>query len=319
MRKLAFTIFVFCAAAASAQPGVLTKDLLIKYSPDWKGERFADGRPKVPDEILKRMKAVTLEEAWAQLRTAGFNHQYEDGWFTIHGDKVLVGRVLTAQWLPGRPDIHRVIEEQGKKDGRIGGQNAWPVDMLQPGDVYVADHFGLKENGPSIGDNVGNAIYAKSHNGLVYDGAVRDINGLKELEDFVAFVRYYDPSHHFSSLGNNPQAASRLNSTMIGINVPIHVGKATVMPGDVVLGRDGGVIFIPPQLAQQVVEYSEITHLRDLFGHQRLREGKYTAGQIDTTWTAPIEADFTAWLRENIDKLPVAHAQIEEILKRRQR
>jgi len=311
----AAALAVVCAASAFAQPGVLTRELLINYTPEWKGERFPDGRPKVPDGILQRMKSVTLEEAWAQLRTAGFNHQYEDGWYCIHPEKVLVGRALTAQWLPGRPDIHKVIEEQGRKDGRIGGQNAWPVDMLQPSDVYVCDHFGLKQDGPSIGDNVGNAIYARSHNGIVYDGAVRDINGLKELEDFVSFVRYYDPSHHFSSLATG----ARLNSTMIGINIPIHIGKATVMPGDVVLGRDGGVLFIPPQLAEQVVQYSEITHLRDMFGHQRLREGKYTAGQIDTAWTAPIEADFTGWLRENIDRLPVAKEQVEEILKRRQK
>jgi len=228
---------------------------------------------------------------------------------------VLVGRALTAQWLPGRPDIERVIEEQGKKDGRVGGTNAWPVDMLQPGDVYVCDHFDLKQDGPSIGDNVGNAIYAKSHNGIVYEGAVRDINGLKELEDFTAFVRFYDPSHHFGMLATG----ARLNSTMIGINTPIRIGEATVLPGDVVLGRDGGVLFIPPQVAEQVVQYSEITHLRDLFGHQRLREGKYTAGQIDAAWSAPIEADFTGWLRENIDKLPVARELVEEILKRRQR
>ena len=308
----AAALVVLVAAPGFAQPGVLTRELLIKYTPDWKGERFPDGRPKVPDGILVRMKSVTLEEAWAQLRTAGFNHQYEDGWFSIHPGNVLVGRALTAQWLPGRPDIHKVIEEQGKQDGRIGGQNAWPVDMLQPDDVYVCDHFGLKQDGPSIGDNVANAIYARSHNGIVYDGAVRDIRGLNELENFVAFVRAYDPSHHFSS-------GPRLNSTMIGINTPIRIGQATVMPGDVVLGRDGGVIFIPPQLAEQVVQSSELTRLRDLFGHQRLREGKYTAGQIDAAWSAPIEADFTGWLRENIDKLPVARAQVEEILKRRQR
>jgi regulator of RNase E activity RraA len=310
---LAAALAVVCAAPGFAQPGILTRELLIKYTPDWKGERFADGRPKVADGILQRMKSVTLEEAWAQLRSAGFNHQYEDGWYCIHSEKVLVGRALTAQWLPGRPDIHRPIEEQGKKDGRIGGQNAWPVDMLQPGDVYVCDHFGLKQDGPSIGDNVGNAIYARSRNGIVYDGAVRDINGLKTLDEFVAFVRYYDPSHHFSGLG------ARLNSTMIGINIPIRIGQAAVMPGDVVLGRDGGVIFIPPQLSERVVQYSEITRLRDLFGHQRLREGKYTAGQIDTAWSAPIEADFTGWLRENIDRLPVVKEQMEEILKRRQK
>ena len=215
--------------------------------------------------------------------------------------------------LPGRPDIHAVIAEQGKKDGRIGGQNAWPVDMLQPEDVYVCDHFGLKQDGPSIGDNVGNAIYARSHNGIVYDGAVRDINGLNELEDFVAFVRYYDPSHHYSTLG------PKLNSTMIGINIPIRIGHATVMPGDVVLGRDGGVLFIPPQLAEQVVKTSEITRLRDTFGHQRLREEKYTAGQIDAKWSEPIERDFTGWLRENQDKLPVGREEIQEILKEREK
>ena len=146
------------------------------------------------------MKNVTLEEAWATLRSAGFMHQYEDGWYLIHPDQVLVGRALTAMWMPGRPDVQKVIEEQGVKDHRKGATNAWPVDMLQPRDVYVADHFGLKQDGPSIGDNVGNAIYARSGNGIVYDGAVRDINGLDELPNFTSFVRSYDPSHHFGTL-----------------------------------------------------------------------------------------------------------------------
>ena len=307
-----FLLFALCAAGlAFGQPGIFTKEDLIKYTPDWKGERFADGRPKVPDAILDRMKNVTLEEAWAVLRESGFTHEYEDGWLSIHPDKVLVGRALTAQWLPGRPDIHKVIAEEGKKDGRVGGQNAWPVDMLQPRDVYVCDHFELKQDGPSIGDNVGNAIYARSHNGIVYAGAVRDINGLNELDDFVSFVRFYDPSHHFSTLG------PKLNSTMIGINIPIRIGKATVMPGDVVLGRNGGVLFIPPQLAETVVKTSEITRLHDIFGHQRLREQKYTAGQIDARWSAPIEQDFTGWLKENRERLPVAKEQVDEIIRER--
>jgi regulator of RNase E activity RraA len=311
MKTLLLTLWM--AALVSAQPGIFAKQDLIQYTPDWKGERFPDGRPKVPGAILERLKNVTLEEAWAVLRDAGFEHEYEDGWLSIHPGKILVGRALTAQWLPGRPDIHKVIEEAGKKAGRIGGQNAWPVDMLQPQDVYVCDHFGLKQDGPSIGDNVGNAIYARSHTGIVYDGAVRDINGLNELEDFVAFVRYYDPSHHFSALG------PKLNSTMIGINIPIRIGKATVLPGDVVLGRDGGVLFIPPQMAEQVVKKSELTRLRDIFGHQRLRERKYTAGQIDARWSDPIEQDFTGWLKENRAKLPVAKEQIDEIVSERAR
>ena len=300
---------------ADAQGGFFTPEEVVRYTPDWKGERFPDGRPKVPDKTLDRMKKVTLEEAWATLREAGFNHQYEDGWLCIHPDQVLVGRALTAVWMPGRPDIQKLLEAEGKQAHRIGSQNAWPVDMLQPRDVYVADHFGLKKDGPSIGDNVGNAIYARSGNGIVYNGAVRDIEGLKELENFTSFVRSYDPSHHFGSLASGP----RLNSTMVGINCPTRIGDALAMPGDVVLGKDGGVLFIPPQLAEKVVQDSEMTRLRDIFGHQRLREKKYTAGQIDTRWSDLIEQDFTGWLHANEDRLPVAREQIEEILRNRAR
>ena len=319
MKKKRLAAFAVLSAAVipvlQAQQGFFTKEDVIKYTPAWKGERFADGRPKVPDRILDRMKTVTLEEAWAVLREAGFNHQYEDGWLSIHPDKVLVGRALTAIWMPGRPDVQKVVEDQGKQDKRMGAENAWPVDMLQKRDVYVCDHFELKQDGPSIGDNVGNAIYARSGNGIVYNGAVRDIEGLKELPDFVSFVRFYDPSHHFGSLSSGP----RLNSTMVGINGPTRIGHALVMPGDVVLGKDGGVIFIPPQLAEKVVKTSEITHLRDMFGHQRLREQKYTAGQIDARWTEPIERDFTDWLKANIDHLPVPREQVREILAERSR
>lgn len=316
MRKLFAIVLVGAALVAfaprlSAQQGFFTPEDVIKYTPDWHGERFADGRPKVPDDILDRMKNVTLEEAWATLRTAGFNHQYEDGWYSIHPDQILVGRALTAVWMPGRPDIQKVVEDQGVKDHRKGGTNAWPVDMLQPRDVYVADHFGLKVDGPSIGDNVGNAIYAKSGNGIVYDGAVRDINGLNELPNFTSFVRSYDPSHHFGTLSSG----ARLNSTMVSINGPTRIGHALVLPGDVILGRNGGVLFIPPQLAEKVVKNSERTRLEDTFGHLRLQEKKYTAGQIDARWSPEIEQDYRAWLKENEDHLTVPKAQIEEILK----
>ncbi|MFP5207608.1 MAG: RraA family protein, partial [Acidobacteriota bacterium] len=298
------------APCLSAQQEFFTREDVIKYTPDWHGERFPDGRPKVPDDILDRMKSVTLEEAWATLRNAGFMNQYEDGWYCIHPDQVLVGRALTSVWMPGRPDVEKVIEEQGKEQHRIGGTNAWPVDMLQPRDVYVSDHFGLKKDGPSIGDNVGNAIYARTGNGIVYNGAVRDINGLDALPNFTSFVRYYDPSHHFGMLATGRM----LNSTMVSINGPTRIGQVLVMPGDVVLGRNGGVIFIPPQLAEKVVTDSERTHLEDMFGHMRLREKKYTAGQIDGRWSPEIEQDYHQWLKANEDHLPVPKSVVEQIL-----
>jgi regulator of RNase E activity RraA len=313
MKKLAYlmALAALMATPALAHQNFMPRDEVIHNTPEWKGERFADGRPKVPDAILDRMKNVTLEEAWATLRTAGYEHQYEDGWQTLYPDKILVGRALTSTWIPGRLDLQRVIEADGKAEGRNTGPNAWPVDMLQPRDVYVSDHFGLKVDGPSIGDNVGNAIYARTGNGIVYDGAVRDINGLKELPNFISFFRYYDPSHHFGRIGDEGRP---LNSTMIAINSPTRIGHAAVMPGDVVFGRDGGVMFIPPQLAMKVVQDSEHTRLRDTFSHQRIREKKYTGGQIDREWTPEIEADFTQWMKDNIDKLPANHAAVQEYL-----
>ena len=307
LRSLMAVVLAMASLGSAAQQ--ISKEELLFLTPEWEGERFADGRPRVPDDILERMKLVTLEEAWAVLRGQEFNFQYEGDWQFLDADAVLVGRAVTATFVPGRPDIHRRYDEQGKADGRSGGQNSWPVDMLQPGDVYVADQFGAHVDGPTIGDNVGSAIYANSGNGFVYDGAIRDVNGLKEIEGFAVFFRSYHPSHH------NPPG--RLNTTLAGINRPTRMGAATVMPGDVVLGRDGGVIFIPPQLAQRVVETSEIVRLRDLFGQQRLRDGTYTSGQIDARWSDDIERDFSAWLEENIGELPVPRSRIEELLETR--
>ena len=298
---LAFLLF---SQQASAQQ--ISRDELIYLTPEWQGERFPDGRPKVPDDILERMKRVTLEEAWAVLRGDRFNFQYDGDWQVLDPGVVLVGRAVTATFMPGRPDIHAQYDKRGKVDGRSGGQNSWPVDMLQPGDVYVADQFGAHVDGPTIGDNVGNAIHANSGNGFVYNGAIRDISGLREIDNFTAFFRSYHPSHH------NPPG--QLNTTLVGINTPTRIGAATVMPGDVVLGRDGGVIFIPPHLAQRVVETSEIVRLRDMFGHQRLSEGIYTSGQIDARWSDEIERDFSAWMEENILELPVPESRVRELL-----
>jgi regulator of RNase E activity RraA len=294
----------------------ISKEELIFLTPEWKGERFPDGRPKVPDDILERMKQVTLEEAWATCRGSGYNYQYEGDWMQIHPEGVLVGRALTATFFPGRPDIHKVIEDKGHKDGRVLSPNAWAIDMLQPGDVYVVDQHGALVDGPTIGDNLGNSIYARSGNGIIYDGPLRDVNGLKEIKGFTSYFKSYHPSHHFGSMGGGG-GPIRLNTTLVGINTPTRIGSATVMPGDVVLARDGGVLFIPPHLAQKVVETSEIVRLRDMFGHQRLREKKYTAGQIDSRWSDEIEKDFSQWLKDNKTQLPVSPQRVEELLKTR--
>jgi regulator of RNase E activity RraA len=293
----------------------ITKEQLIALTPFWTGERFADGRPKVPDNILKRMKSVSVEEAWAVMKNAGYGYQVAEGWQVINPDSVLVGRAVTATFMPGRPDVWKAIDSAGKKEGRRA-QNVWAVELLVKGDVYVADQFGAHRNGPTIGDNVGNAIYARTGNGIVYDGALRDVEGLKEIGSFTSYYTSYDPSYHNPQVDRNGKNGD-LTTMIVGINQPTRIRTVTVMPGDIVLGRLGVVVFIPPHLAEQVATTSEIVRLRDMFGHQRLREGKYTAGQIDTRWSEEIEKDFSKWLNDHISELPVPKEQIQKYLKDR--
>ena len=312
-RYLFLFLMAFSAGLESySQQVQISKDELIALTPEWKGERFPSGRPKVPDDIIRRMKSVSIEEAWATLSNAGYKYQVAEGWEVINPDSVLVGRAVTTTFMPGRPDVWKAIDSLGKKEGRRA-QNVWTVEMLVKGDVYVVDQFGAKRNGPTIGDNVGNAIYARTGNGIVYDGAIRDLEGLREIGGFTSFYTSYDPSYHNPGAGQNKD----LTTMIIGINRPTRIRTVTVMPGDVVLGKVGVVIFIPPQLAERVVKTSEIIRLRDQFGHLRLREGKYTAGQIDARWSDEIEKDFSKWLNDHISELPVGKEQIQEYLKDR--
>lgn len=309
---LLFFVIVIFSKVLQSQQVQISKEQLIALTPLWTGERFPDGRPKVPDDIIKRMKSVSVEEAWAVMKNAGYGYQVAEDWQVINPDSVLVGRAVTATFMPGRPDVWQAIDSFGKKQGRRS-QNVWAVELLVKGDVYVADQFGAHRNGPTIGDNVGNAIYARTGNGIVYDGALRDVEGLKEIGGFTSFYTSYDPSYHNPGVGPSRD----LTTMIVGINQPTRIRTVTVMPGDVVLGKLGVVVFIPPHLAEQVVTTSEIIRLRDMFGHQRLREGKYTAGQIDARWSDEIEKDFSKWLNDHINELPVPKEQIQKYLKDR--
>jgi regulator of RNase E activity RraA len=287
----------------------MSPEELIDYTYEWTGERFADGRPKVPDGILERMKGVTLTQAWGVLRNEGYHWQYEGDFVCTQPGGVLVGRALTAMYMPRRPDMRKLMEEKGARCGCIGDQISWPIDMLVPGDVYIADVYGKIDQGPIIGDNLSTAIYAKSGNGVVHDAAVRDIEGIREMTGFVTFARGFHPTYASPTI------------MLLGVNCPVRIGHVTVMPGDVVLGKHdgtfGGVVFIPAHLAEKVVKTSELVRLRDIFGKQCLNEGKYTPGQIDARWTDEIEADFSHWLEDHIDALPVAKDAIQDLLKER--
>jgi len=280
---------------ALAIPGYAQLDLFstqqrIEFTPDWHGDRFPDGRPNVPDSVLVRLKDVTADEAWDVLEDAQYRNQFEGGWKVINPGPRLVGRVVTAVFMPRRPDVDSVIQANGKKESRIGDENSWIIDILKPGDVLVVDLFGKVRYGTIIGDNLATAIYSKSHNGLIVNGAVRDVTGIQEMPGFQVYTRGVDPS--------------ALEHVMLtGINVPIRIGDVTVMPGDIAIGDPEGVTFVPPQLAEKLADETEMDHLIDEWGHMMLREGKYTPGQIDEKWTMKMIEEFNAWLEKKGSKL----------------
>lgn len=245
--------------------------------------RGPDGRPLVANDLLDRLRLVTTEEAWSVLRRHGYHFQFEGNWLNLHPERILVGRAVTARFVPQRPDLHAVVEDQGRSAGRSGGQNSWVIDTLVAGDVLVVDLFGKVKDGTFAGDNLGTAVRARSGTGMIVDGGVRDLQRMRELADFAVFVRGVDPS-------------AIADVTLVGVNGPVRIGQATVLPGDLVLGTPTGVIFIPPVLGAEVVAHAETTRLRDEFGKLRLGAGIYSPGEIDVpVWSDRIEADFHQW------------------------
>ena len=300
------SIFLIACFCSYSQRVGSSPEYIKALTAEWKGERFPDGRPKVSDAILARLKNISIEEAWGVLRNKGYHNQFEGDWSVIWPDSAMTGRVVTAQYIPLRPDLQNQVKEQGKLENRAqkGGTNSWPIDILVPGDVYVADGYGKIAGGTLIGDNLGNSIFAKSQRGVIFYGSVRDQEGLEEIKGFNAWIKGQDPSFIHEMM-------------LTTINAPIRIGRATVLPGDVVLAKKYGTIFIPAHLVENLVITAEVTGLRDQFGHQRLREKKYLAGEIDSEWTEAIKKDFLDWLNNYPGKLPMTKKELDDYLKER--
>lgn len=256
----------------------------------WDGERFESGRPRVPDEVLASIKLATPEEAWGELFDAGYVRQFAGGWKETHPGTVVVGRAVTVQFLPHRPDLDDVIVAAGAREGHFEAQrqNTWVIETLESGDILVADIFGKVVEGTVVGDNLGTAVASRTGVGAVIDGGIRDLQGLSRLEGGVnIFHRAADPT-------------PIRGVTVAGMNVPIRVGGVTVLPGDVILGTPTGITVIPAHLSKAVAESSEDSRVRDEFGKLRIAERRYTSAQIDIPmrgggWSGEIESDFQQW------------------------
>ena len=246
------------------------------------GPRFRDGRPKVDGDIVERMRLVTVEEAWGVLMGKGHQFQFDGEWINLHPERVIVGRAVTARYIPFRQDFNDVVQAEGERHNRVGGQNSWVIDTLVNNDVLVVDLFGKVLRGTFIGDNLGTAIATNTGGtGLIVDGSIRDDHRVRQL-DMNVLCR-----------GLHPSAIGEV--TMAEMNGPVRIGEATCMPGDIVLATPTGVIFVPPQYAREVVEASENTRLRDYWGKKSIADGRYTPGEVDRAWSKKMTREFDKW------------------------
>lgn len=298
-------LIITASLESSAQRIGASPEYVIALTSGWKGERLPDGRPKVPDIILDRLQSCTLEQIWGYLEQRGFRNQIEKDWIILKPGESMTGRVVTAQFMPYRPDLDSIVRAQGKAEGRSqkGGINIWPIDILTKGDVYVADGYGKVKDGTLIGSSLGNAISGKTGKGVVFYGSVRDMQELHDTKGFNAWVKGHHPSYI-------------KDMTPTAINTPIRIGEATVFPGDVVFANEYGVAFIPAFLVEALVKKSELVGLRDEFERLLLQQSKYPSGEIHGTWSDAIKKEFRAWLKNYPRTLAVSTEEIESFLEK---
>lgn len=292
-RKFAGFLFLAACAAAPAQVFTLTRDQMLKFTEKYQGERFSDGRPKVDAKLLDRMDGLSAEEIWAVLPGEGYRNQYEGDFRILHPEKKLIGRAFTVQFMPARPDIKAPNEADAKAKGLRDNGNQRALDMLQEGDVLVADIFGKIEGGTIVGDNLATYIKAVTHKGFVVDGAIRDLDGIFPLDMGV----YYRGVH--------PSAISQ-ELMITGINVPIRIGQATVLPGDVVFGDREGVYFVPPHLVQKVLTTADTTHIHDEWTQDKFlhETGKYKSSDVYGSPRDPqLRQEYQEYLKKKLDEL----------------
>ncbi|MDC6363667.1 MULTISPECIES: RraA family protein [Flavobacteriaceae] len=304
MFKLNIAIVFLFFISIGLKGQTIPKEELIFLTSEWKGERFDDGRPRIPDGILERAKKIGIDDAWTVLNNEGYTNQFEGNWKIIHDDVPVVGRALTAMYMPSRPDVESNIKARGHAEGRKGNTNSWPIEMLSQGDVYVADGFGKIDAGTLMGATLATSIFSKSGNGVVFNGSARDLETVKELEGFNAFVRDFHPSFLEEMV-------------TMGLNVPIRMGAAIVLPGDLVIAKQEGVLFVPAHLAEQVVATAEFVALKDVFGFEMVRTKKYTTGEIDSQWSDKIKNDFINWLKGKPELGKMTREELDKVLSKR--
>ena len=217
-------------------------------------------RSEVSDEQLEALKHVPLEVIFSALGDYRLN--YVTGFENTQPGARLVGRALTMRFLPARPDLTEAalaLADEGNWDRRYYARAA---EEARAGDVVVAE-LGGSDGHNLFGDMGATGIQKRGAAGVIIDGGTRDYLGLRDerFSDFPVFHKFTDP-HTTSWLG-------------VEYNTPVRISGITVLPGDVIVGDDGGIFFFPPVLVEQVLEYADMVADREAFQLKLLEDKEY--------------------------------------------
>jgi 4-hydroxy-4-methyl-2-oxoglutarate aldolase len=275
--------------AAHAQIFQFTRDQMIEFTKQNPFDRSADGRPKVPDELLKKLQDVSAEEVWTILNKHNYNNQFSGNWKILHPEKHLVGRAVTAQFMPLREDVLSVVEAKANGTGPKRNANQRVIDSLENGDTIVVDLYGKQEGGTYVGDNLATAIDVFTNTGIVVNGAIRDLDSI-----FAKGMPVYIKGAHPTPIRN---------CMLTGFNIPIRIDDTTVMPGDVVYGDAEGIYFIPPQFVKEIVENAEELHVHDDWTQMMLKTGKYKSSDIYPTPRDPeLKKEYEEYKKQHLGR-----------------
>lgn len=260
---------------------------ILDLTREWTGERFPNGRPKVSDEKIEIIKTLTQEEIWHPLYFSGYRFQFQGRLRTLHPGKKLYGRAVTCCFAPQRPDVRRNSFGSAAAKHWKGDCNQWVIDSLTEGDVVVCDLYDKIYKGTFAGGNLTTAIQARTvTGGAIVWGGVRDVEQMKKI-DVQVYFRGVDPT-------------PIRDCQLVSFNGPCRIGEALCVPGDIVIGNENGVLFLPSHMVDFVIENAFKMQARDLYAFPRLKAGQYTTADVDApVWPLPMLQDLLAFLERD--------------------
>ncbi|MGQ4599777.1 fumarylacetoacetate hydrolase family protein [Nocardia sp. R6R-6] len=226
--------------------------------------------PALSPEVRAKLLEAPVAGLSQALRKRGLDNVSIDGVRPMHQATKLVGTAKTLRFVPNREDLFR---------SHGGGYNAQKraFDSVSPGEVIVIEARGERGSG-TLGDVL--ALRAKARNaaGIVTDGGVRDFATVAEIGIPVF------------SQGGHPAVLGRKHVPW-DIDVAIACGGATVLPGDVIVGDDDGVIVIPAALAEEVADAALAQEVEDAWVAEQVAAGHPVDGlfPMNAAWRARYE------------------------------